>query len=245
MAIKSLYIHIPFCKHICHFCDFTKLLVNDQFVFPYMAKIFNDLDFLVSCNEKYDTIYIGGGTPTSLGDDYFEHLLKACHLLLNTDGEFTCEANVENLTRKKLILMEKNGVNRLSVGIQTFDDNLLKDIHRHHCADESIENIKLAKLFIKNINCDFIYGLPNQSLKILKNDVKKALELKVTHLSFYSLTINKGTEFFNRGIKEINQDESREFYDYILKKLTKAGYIRYEVSNFAKPGYECKHNINY
>lgn len=242
--IKSLYIHIPFCQHICRYCDFTKLLYNDFFSYKYIDELIREID---SYNiDRMSTIYIGGGTPTSLSDDLFEKLLKHVQPLLNKEYEFTIEANVENLTENKLCLMKKYGVNRLSIGIESTNDKMLDFIGRKHTYDDAKKVVNLAKNYgFSNINVDLIYGFPNQTLEDLRKDLENFISLDVDHVSIYSLIVEKGTIFFNDGIKEQSEDDSRKYYDEILSFLRKHGYERYEISNFARNKKYSKHNLCY
>ena len=242
--INSLYIHIPFCSHLCAYCDFTKLIYNEKFASNYLESVFFELD---SYNiDKVKTLYIGGGTPTSLNDHDFELLLKKASSYLDIDYEFSVEANVENLTDNKLAIMKKYHVNRISIGVQSSNDVVLQNYNRHHCFNDAKKVINKVKQYgFNNINVDLIYGYEGQTLTDLDNDLNNFLSLDVPHISIYSLTINKGTMFYNNHYQEQNQDDSRLFYDHILNKLRKSGYSRYEISNYCKPGYESKHNLTY
>ena len=241
---KSLYIHIPFCEHLCPYCDFTKLFYFEKFSKPYLEALFKEIDSYHL--KKMDTIYIGGGTPTSLSDIEFESLLKKASTLLNDGGEFTCEANVENLTPQKLALMARYGVNRLSIGIQSSHDKRLTQIGRFHTFEQARKVVQEAReVGFKNINVDLMYGFPGQTLEEVKEDVKNILSLNTEHVSIYSLIVEPGTLFFKKNIQEQNSDDSRQFYDTILSLMRDAGYERYEISNFSKPGYESRHNLVY
>ena len=242
--VNSLYVHIPFCNHICEYCDFVKLIYNEEFAKDYVDSLIKEIR---SYNiDKVNTIYIGGGTPTSLNIDLFEKVLSELSPKLNDGGEFTCEANVESLNKDKLLLLKKYGVNRLSIGVESTHDDLLKFLGRHHTFSDVKTCIKLAKeIGFKNINVDLIYGYKGHTLKLLKEDLDNILSLDTPHISIYSLIVDKGSIFYNKGITEQDSDESREYYDLILKTLREHGYKRYEISNFAKPGYESRHNLTY
>lgn len=244
---KSLYIHIPFCEHICHYCDFTKVIYKSEIAFSYVSIIIDEIEFLESLDKKFKTIYIGGGTPTSLSISDLERLLKSLNKLVDFSKkyEFTVEANVENLTENKLVLLKKYGVNRLSIGTQSFNDKILKRFNRFHTGDEAISTIKLAQKYIKNINVDLIYAVPFSSAHNLEKDLEIIANLNIKHVSLYSLQINKGTKFFIDKIEELNEDDTRNQYDFIVNFLKKHRFIHYEVSNFARKGYESKHNIVY
>lgn len=244
MNNNSIYIHIPFCEHICEYCDFTKLLYNEEFVSSYMEALFFEIDSYKLTKTK--TIYVGGGTPTSISDELFEKLLKKISQYLDSIYEFTVEANVENLTKEKLLIMKKYGVNRLSIGIESTDDEILKTINRHHTFEEAKEKVILAKsLGFNNINVDLIYGLPGQDKKILIKDLNNLISLNTEHISIYSLSVSKGSNFYNKGIRPLDDEKDAEYFDLIVKILKDNGYNHYEVSNFAKPGYESRHNKVY
>ncbi len=242
--VKSLYIHIPFCDHICAYCDFHKLIYNEKFAKNYVDVLLNEID---SYNlESLSTIYIGGGTPTSLKDEDFEKLLKRCSSLLSDKYEFTVEANVENLTDKKLQIMKNYKVNRLSIGIESTNDCVLNLINRHHSFLDAKDAILRARSFgFNNINVDLIFGLPRQNKEVLIEDLKNIIALKTEHISIYSLIVSKGTIFYNKKIKELDEDTNRQYYDLILDTLRKNGYERYEISNFAKDHHYSKHNLVY
>lgn len=242
--LKSLYIHIPFCAHICKYCDFTKLFYNEKFAKQYIKALLNEID---SYNiNKVKTIYIGGGTPTSLADEDFEMLLKHVSPLLIEGGEFDIEANVENLSKEKLDLMDKYGVTRLSIGVQSTSNKRLKEIGRCHTYEDAVKAVNEAKKRnFKSINVDFIYGFENETEKDLIDGLNKIISLDVDHISIYSLIVSKGTVFYNNHYKEQTQEESRRFYDVILKTLREANYERYEISNFARNKNYSQHNLTY
>lgn len=242
--INSLYIHIPFCKKICPYCDFVKVLDISTFRVRYIDEILKDISFLSNLNAKFKTIYIGGGTPSILTNNELRKLLGALKPLLKSNYEFTIEANPESIDELKLQIMKENGVNRISIGIQSFNKSLLQEINRDFNVDY-FSLIKLVKQYIKNVNVDLIYGLPNQTLDILKNDLDFFIKLDINHISTYSLILENNTEFSLKGIKEVSDEVSRTYYDFILDFLRKHGFIRYEVSNFAKKGYESRHNLTY
>ena len=244
--INSLYIHIPFCDSICPYCDFTKFISKDIFKFGYVNQLIRDLNELIAGNYKFKTIYIGGGTPSCLSIKDLTKLLKKVKLLINfnTNYEFTIEANPESLDENKLRLFKSAGINRISIGIQSFNEKLLETINRNYHINY-FNLIKTVKKYINNINIDLIYGLPGQNKDELLKDLNNFIKLDINHISTYSLSINPMSIFYVKGYKEIDEDLSREFYDTILDFLRKHGFERYEVSNFAKPGYESKHNLTY
>ena len=244
MPPKALYLHIPFCANICSYCDFTKLIYNDGFSFSYLKALKEEF---VSYNiDKVETIYIGGGTPTSLRDDEFEDVLKLVSPHLERGGEFTVEANPESLSDGKIALMKKYGVNRVSIGMQSTDKRLLEIMNRHHDFTMVKDCIKRLKdIGLNNINVDLIYGFKEESREILNKDLEALISLDVPHISTYSLSIPFDSIFYKKGYRKIEEEEDASCYEYILSFLRKHGYKRYEVSNFSKPGFESAHNKIY
>ncbi len=242
--INSLYIHIPFCSNICPYCDFVKLIKNDLFIDQYLKELKKDLHNIKNGYKKFKSIYIGGGTPSILNCKDLEIILRILFKLKKINCEFTIECNPEDINIEKLKLLKKYGINRISIGIQSFNEKILREIKRDYQIDY-FKLIKLVKKYIKNINVDLIYGFNGQTLNDLENDLKKFTKLNINHLSIYSLIVDKNSIFFNQGYKEQNEDDSRIFYDYIVDFLRKNGFKRYEVSNFAKKKKYSRHNLNY
>ena len=242
--VNSLYIHIPFCHKICDYCDFTKLQYFRNFAIKYLEALKDELNSYQIKDLK--TIYVGGGTPTALDDDLFEELLKIIGEYSSGVQEYTFEANPESLSLNKIKMLKSHGVNRVSLGVQTTDDKILKAVNRDHNfakVKTAIKNLK--EVGIDNINVDLILGLPHTSEKILRKDLENILSLDVKHVSCYGLTVNPHTVLFNKGFKEPEGDTLRAFYDIVEEALTKNGFIHYEVSNWAKPGYQSEHNLTY
>ena len=241
---NSLYIHIPFCEAICDYCDFTKFFYNEKFAQNYLKELKKE----IISYSPYDveTIYIGGGTPTSLSDDLFLELLNIVKPYSDKVEEYTIEANPESLTYIKAKLMKEFGVNRVSIGVESTDDKILKAINRKHDFNKVKEAIKiLNEVGINNINVDLIIGLPNVTEKMFLNDLNRLVDLPIKHLSCYSLTVHPHTVFFNINIKEPNEEFSRKVYDLAHNFLLEKGFIHYEISNWCLPGYESKHNLTY
>ncbi len=242
---EALYIHIPFCQKICDYCDFTKLQYFRNFAKPYIKSLKEELESY-KINQRLKTIYIGGGTPTALEDDLFEELL--CIVDQYRDGveEVTMECNPESLSDKKLALMKEHSVNRLSIGVESTDDNILKAIGRNHTFEDVKTAVSRAKTHgFNNINVDLIIGLPNAYKEVLRKDLLNVLSLDMQHISCYSLTVHPNTKFFLNKIEEPDGDTARELYDVVESVLLENGFIHYEISNWAKPGYESKHNYIY
>lgn len=241
---QSLYIHIPFCDHICTYCDFTKLFYFEKYEKQYLDSLIKEIESYHI--NKVKTLYFGGGTPTSLSDEGFERILSFAEQYLDEDYEFTVEANVENLTEAKLLIMKKCGVNRLSIGVQSTNDKLLAEIGRKQTFEDAKRVISLAKgLGFDNINIDLIYGFKHQSLRQLKKDLANFIELDIDHISIYSLIVEPGSILYTIGVKEQKEGQSRKFYEVILKTLRAHGYERYEISNFARNGKYSRHNMAY
>ena len=247
---KAAYVHIPFCSHICYYCDFAKVLMTGQPVEAYIDELLKEYDSYGISNLQ--TLYIGGGTPSVLPADQLEKLLT--HLTKNLDleelEEFTVEANPSDLTDEVLTVLAQSPVNRISLGVQSFDDKLLKKIGRTHTEAQvysSIERLRAAGF--ENITIDLIYGLPNQTMEMVERDVQKFLELDLPHVALYSLILEDHTVFMNRQrrgrLRLPSDDRNADMYEYIIETLTAKGYSHYEVSNFGKIGYESKHNMTY
>ncbi|EHI75179.1 oxygen-independent coproporphyrinogen III oxidase [Streptococcus criceti] len=252
MFIKptSAYVHIPFCTQICYYCDFSKVFIKKQPVDDYLEKLLEEFRF-------YDirtlrTLYIGGGTPTALSASQLDYLLSGLQeqLDLSLLEEFTIEANPGDLTADKIAVLEKSAVNRVSLGVQTFDDQELKRIGRSHNEAQIYESVSALKAAgFDNISIDLIYALPDQTMDQVKINVKKALSLNIPHLSLYSLILENHTVFMNkmrRGRLHLpNEDVESDMFTYIIDELEKHGFEHYEISNFTKPGYESRHNLVY
>ncbi len=243
---SSLYIHIPFCSNICTYCNFTKFFYNENLVYEYLKALEKEI------NQRYKqeiikTIYIGGGTPSSLTLKELEYLFKILKQIKKSKNlEFTIEVNPDSLTKEKLLLFKKNGVNRISMGVESTIPKYLKFLGRNHDFELVKKQIALIKeMGFSNINVDLIYALPNETLEDLKLDLNNILSLEVTHISTYSLMIEEHTKLYIDKVKNIDEDLDFSMYDLICKTLTKHGFIHYEVSNFKKPNFESKHNLVY
>ena len=250
----SAYIHIPFCEHICYYCDFNKVFLEGQPVDEYIQSLLKEIKLT---KEKYpsqeiETIYIGGGTPTSLSANQLAVLLEGVRLLLPFDekNEFTVEANPGDLTQEKLQVMKEFGVNRLSMGVQTFDDQLLKKIGRKHTAQDVYDTMAfLEKENFSNVSIDLIYALPGQTLEMFRDTLHKALELDLPHYSLYSLILENKTMFMNwvrQGRLQLPSEEvEAQMFEETIIAMEKGNRHQYEVSNFSKPGMESQHNLVY
>lgn len=244
--MNAVYIHIPFCKTICSYCDFCKMHYNKQLAASYLTALNEEIKAIYK-GESIKTIYVGGGTPSCLTSAQIVVLMDIIKVFKKeTDYEFTFECNIENIDQEKLELLYKSGVNRLSVGVQTFNPNLLTYLNRHHTEEEVINKINLAKeIGFNNISIDLIYAIPNETIEDIESDLTKFLKLDINHIATYSLIIEPNTKLFINDIKEVDDELDYNMYQLIMDTLKKNGFDHYETSNFAKPGYESKHNLVY
>lgn len=244
--MNAVYIHIPFCNTICSYCDFCKVFYNKELVSKYLIELGKEID-LKYRREVIETIYIGGGTPSCLSIDELVSLFKIINKFnLSSDYEFTFECNIENIDYEKLKFLYDNGVNRISIGVQTFNDKFLKFLNRNHKSSEVFDTIKCAKeIGFNNINVDLMYAFPGQTIDDLKNDLDYVLKLDISHISTYSLIIEEHTKLYIEKQENIDEDLDREMYDLIVSKLIDNGFVHYEVSNFCKNGYQSRHNLVY
>ncbi len=245
-SIKSAYIHIPFCNSICSYCDFCKIYYNSDIVSNYLNALEKEIKLKYNY-EKLNTIYIGGGTPSSLNIKELEKLFKIIDILNKEDNcEITFECNIDSIDLEKLEFLYKRGVNRLSIGIESFNSEIIKYLNRKHTKEEAIKKIKLAKkVGFKNINVDLMYAIPIEDKYILKDDLNYIISMDVEHISTYSLIIEPHTVLYNKKVNYIDEEIDFEMYKLICDTLKENNYIHYEISNFAKDGYEAKHNLVY
>lgn len=250
----SAYIHIPFCEHICYYCDFAKVMLEGQPVDEYIEMLLQEMKLTLEQHPitASPTLYIGGGTPTSLTAKQLDRLLAGMVELypMATVEEFTVEANPGDLSRDKLQVMKNYGVDRLSMGVQTFDDRLLKKIGRKHSAQDVYDTIDLLiEENFQNVSIDLIYALPGQSLESFRDTLQRALALDLPHYSLYSLILENKTMFMNwvrQGRMELpTQDLEGQMFAEVMAAMEQAGRHQYEISNFAKKGFESRHNLVY
>ena len=246
----SAYVHIPFCTQICYYCDFSKVFIKNQPVDSYLEHLLEE--FRSYDIQKLRTLYIGGGTPTALSASQLEVLLDGLtkNLDLSVLEELTIEANPGDLDEDKIAVLKDSAVNRVSLGVQTFDDKMLKKIGRSHLEKDIYENIDRLKLVgFDNISIDLIYALPGQTMAQVKDNVAKAISLDIPHMSLYSLILENHTVFMNRmrrGKLPLSKEElEAETFEYIIAELERAGFEHYEISNFSKPEFESRHNLMY
>lgn len=253
---NAVYIHIPFCSQICHYCDFNKVYTRNQPVEDYLTALNDEIKMTIEKypTQKIDTIFVGGGTPTALDLVQMEKLIDSITNTLipytTNSLEFTFEANPGGIEKEKLNLLRNGGVNRLSFGVQAFQDDLLKRIGRSHTVKDIYETLELSKeAGFTNINLDLIYALPGQTLSQFKETLDQAVKTGVQHFSGYSLQIEPKTVFYNLMRKgKLNlptEDIEAEMYELLMSYMDTHGYQQYEISNFSKKGLESRHNLAY
>ncbi|PGT82912.1 MULTISPECIES: radical SAM family heme chaperone HemW [Bacillaceae] len=254
--IKSAYIHIPFCHHICHYCDFNKVFFKQQPVDEYIESLITEMHYAKEINKQQEplkTIFIGGGTPTALSAKQLDRLLEGISTeLLSTNEliEFAVEANPGELSIEKLEVLKNAGVNRLSIGVQSFDDELLNKIGRVHRKDDVFRTIKQAEqVGFDNLSLDLMYALPGQTIEQFRETLETAFTLNVKHFSAYSLIIEPKTVFYNlmqKGKLTLPpQEHEAQMYELAMEEMEKHGFKQYEISNYSIPGYESQHNLTY
>ncbi len=242
---KHLYLHVPFCKSICAYCDFCHYLYKEDQVSKWLDALKEEMASYKIAS-ALETIYLGGGTPSVLSLKETEKLLSMLAPFSKQLKEYTFEANPESITFDKVRLYKDFGVDRISLGVQSLDDDLLKLTNRKHTAKDVFETVEIIKKAgIDNISIDIIYSLPTQTLSTFMDTLKKALSLDIKHISLYSLTIEEGTLFKAKGYKSLDEDLEADMYEKAKDYLEANGYKQYEIANFAKDGYESKHNIGY
>jgi len=265
-SLSSLYIHIPFCKQKCSYCDFASYAGKEDLMDQYISKLTEELHFLLSANRfPLSTIYFGGGTPTLLPISNFEFLISNIQKLIPKfprlqDGqamsnlEITIEANPGTIDKEYLKALRDFGINRISIGVQSFNNKHLKTLGRIHDIKKIYQAFDAARdAGFDNINLDLIFAIPEQTLKEWQNDLKNALNLKPEHLSTYNLQVEEGTPLYEKLTSKgndlnrrlLNEDLDAQMYEFAIDFIKENGYHHYEISNFAKKGLECRHNITY
>lgn len=241
---KSVYIHIPFCKNICSYCDFCKFIYNEKWVGAYLTGLNNEIKDRYM-DDPIKTIYIGGGTPSALSIDELKRLFKIISVFNTNDlEEFTFECNLSDINEGLLEILKNNKVNRLSIGIQSFNEKNLEFMERNADFKDALKKINLCHQYgFNNINLDLMYAIPGETLKDLKKDLNLFLKLNPTHISTYSLILEDHTKLSSKNVSYIEEELDYEMFKLISKKLNSANH--YEISNFSIPGYESKHNLVY
>lgn len=240
----ALYVHVPFCKHICFYCDFCHRYYDKDIAKTWLEAFKREFSAKAIKNAK--TIYIGGGTPTALDHDILEELLITLSSVAKRCIEYTIEINPETFDEDKAKLLKKYGIDRASIGLISSNDRELEVLGRKHRFKDVIKTVELLKESgIDNYSLDILYSFPTQTFASFKKTIADALSLKPKHLSLYSLTIEENTLFYKKGVETFSEDVEADYYEYALKTFEDNGYHQYEVSNFTKDGYKSKHNLSY
>lgn len=259
--LNSIYIHIPFCKSKCNYCNFVSFTDKNSYIKEYFEALNREISdnfcyfsdnfyyfsdsFCYFSTKKFDTIYIGGGTPSLVEEIYYENLLE--NINLSDTAEVTIEVNPGTISAGYLGELREIGFNRLSIGVQSLDDRVLKSLNRPHSSEEAIRTVNEAKQGgFNNVSIDLIYGLPGQTVLDWQNTLYQALNLDINHISTYGLKIEENTEFFRNPPKDLpDEEQNARMYLDTIKILEENGFMQYEISNFAKPGAESRHNMAY
>ncbi len=255
--MAGIYIHIPFCKQACHYCDFhfsTSLKKKDEMILALAKEIEMRKSELLDCarsDNKVETIYFGGGTPSILSTEDLRFLIDEVYKNYQVveNPEITVEANPDDLTEERILEFSKNKVNRLSIGIQSFFEDDLKMMNRAHNSEEASKCLEIATQYFDNISLDLIYGIPGSSNEKWKQNIEKALSFGINHISSYALTVEPKTaldKFIKKGIiKQPDDEAAQEQFHILVETLQENGFIHYELSNFGKPDYFSKNNSAY
>ncbi|ADH99873.1 radical SAM family heme chaperone HemW [Salisediminibacterium selenitireducens] len=251
----AIYIHIPFCEQICHYCDFNKFYLKSQPVDEYVEDLITEMGIYADEHDEKEpvqSVYIGGGTPTSMSEKQLAKVIHDVRELfpLSESCEFTVEANPGSCDASMMKGLYNAGVNRLSIGVQTFDETLLSAINRDHEPGDAQKTVDMAReAGITNLSIDLMFGLPGQTMEQWKQTLKAALSLPITHISAYSLKIEPKTVFYQmqkkRQLRLPDEDLEADMFEELVANAKRTGFQHYEISNFAKPGFESRHNLVY
>lgn len=249
-APTAAYLHVPFCAHRCGYCDFTLIARRDDLIDAYLQGMAIDLASLRK-PRRVQTLFLGGGTPTHLPAQQLSRLLALARewFPLEDNFEFSVEANPAGLDDEKIAVLAEFGVNRISLGVQSFDVHILRTLERNHNAAMVADAVSRLRRRFDNISLDLIFGVPGQTLDLWRETLTQAMALEPQHISTYGLTFEKGTSFWSRRSKgqlaQLPDELEREMYALAMDNLAAAGFIQYELSNFARPGWSCRHNETY
>lgn len=249
-APRAAYLHVPFCRHRCGYCNFTLIAGRDDLIETYLDALARELESLVT-PWPVDTIFLGGGTPTHLAPPQLERLLALVNRWFPTTAghEFSVEANPSDVTDARLAVLAAGGVTRLSLGAQSFDSPKLRLLERDHDAATIVRAVEAARRHRFDVSLDLIFGTPGETVEAWQRDLDAAIALSPDHLSTYGLTFEKGTQFWSRRehgeLQSLDEERERDLYLTTIERLRAAGFEHYEVSNFARPGRRCRHNEVY
>jgi len=251
---SALYIHIPFCDHKCIYCDFYSIITSDN-ILSFLQSLKKEIKYYAenySSNRIITSIFFGGGTPSLMQPEYLEEIISSIaeNFTVSAEAEITMETNPGTVDKEKLRKFRSSGINRISIGVQSFNDDELKFLTRIHNSSTAVETLHIAsEVGFENISLDLIFNLPGQTKQIWLSNLKQAIQLPINHISTYSLILERGTILnkmvLDGKIKMQSDDHDADLYETTVDFLTQNGFYQYEVSNFTKPGYECKHNNVY
>ena len=249
--VRSAYVHIPFCSHRCGYCNFTLVAGRDELIPAFLKALAGEFSQTLREPQTVDTIFLGGGTPSHLSPPALEQLLQlvAHWLRLAPGGEYSCEVNPLDCTTQRLELLSRYGVERVSLGGQSFNNAKLKRLERDHCGSQLAAALARCAPYFPRVSLDLIFAAPEETLDDWQADVAAALASPISHLSTYGLTIERGSAFYGRALRnelhELTDDLQLQMYEHVIDELTGRGWEHYEVSNFAQPGQRCRHNEAY
>ncbi len=246
----SFYIHIPFCVSKCYYCSFNSYPLknfSDEIVKNYFESVLKHIEIYKDYNFTVKTIYFGGGTPSIVSSIYIEQILNFIlkNFKISNNCEISIEVNPESCNEDKLKVYKNSGINRISIGVQSFNDKFLKILGRIHNSNQALKAIEFTKKYFNNVSIDLIFGILEQKVSDLELELGKIKEISPCHVSYYSLSVEENTKFFSTGVKEIDEVLFSEMYDLIVDSLNEIGIFQYEISNFSKNGFKCKHNLCY
>ena len=254
MKESALYIHIPFCDHKCIYCDFYSIITSDN-ILSFLQSLKKEIKYYAenySSNRIITSIFFGGGTPSLMQPEYLEEIISSIaeNFTVSAEAEITMETNPGTVDKEKLRKFRSSGINRISIGVQSFNDDELKFLTRVHNSSTAVETLHIAsEVGFENISLDLIFNLPRQTKQIWLSNLKQAIQLPIKHISTYSLILERGTILnkmvLDGKVKMKSDDHDADLYETTIDFLTQNGFYQYEVSNFTKPGYECKHNNAY
>ncbi|MBX3441996.1 MAG: radical SAM family heme chaperone HemW [Planctomyces sp.] len=248
---RAAYVHVPFCRHRCGYCDFTLIAGRDDLIDRYLDALALEIERELPGPVEVDTLFFGGGTPSHLSPDQLARLfgIVGSRISLVPEGECSIEANPLDLDNERLAALVQAGVNRVSIGVQSFQPGELRLLERDHTGIEARDAVRRVRRAIPNVGVDLIFGTPGQSLADWSASLEACLALEPAHVSTYGLTFEKGTSFWSRrergALRQSPEDLEREMYELAMEQLPAAGVPQYEISNFARPGFECRHNETY
>ncbi len=245
--IKNVYIHIPFCKYICSYCDFCKKYIKNQPVDDYLIALDQEIGTEIKTAIPIDTLYIGGGTPSALNLNQLKNLamIIAKYFVFNPGYEFTFECNPDDINEEMLEILQMMKVNRISMGVQTLDDTIQENLNRKHTAQDVEQALSLLHGKIDNVSCDFIFNLPEQTYRDIENVFNLIDKYSLNHVSYYGLILEENTILDTKEYELQNEMIEVKWYEQIQAEFKKRGFEQYEISNFAQVGYQSQHNFAY